>query len=444
MRRSLNLRLMAFAGAAIALALIVAWAVLGLLFERHAQRQLQAELERHGLSLIAAVALDASGRPVLAAQPFDPRFSRPAGGLYWRITGPGGESRSRSLWDGVLPAAPPPPDKGWGVAQAAGPFEDRVVLVARDIQLDRGGPPILVEVAGDRASVAAARRAFDGELALFLAVLWAALTAAAWLQVWLGLRPLRRLRGEVAGMAGDPAARLDPTAHPVEVEPLTRAINAYADGRAEDVARARRRARDLAHALKTPLTALRLQVEAVGGEPGRAMGHSLALLSGAVEGELSRVGERAAVGGCAPAGVVARLLAVIARTPQGAALDFETDLPTDLRLPLPEEAALEVLGALIENAARHARSRVRIAGGETWLTIDDDGPGIPPALRATALDRGVRLDEQGTSHGLGLAIAGDFVTAGGGALTLEDSPLGGLRVRLAWPLSRQENPGLLP
>lgn len=444
MRRSLNLRLMAFAGAAIALALVVAWAVLGLLFERHAQRQLQAELERHGLSLIAAVALDATGRPVLASQPFDPRFSRPAGGLYWRISSPAGEIRSRSLWDGVLPAAPSPPPKGWAVVQEAGPFEDRVVVVVRDIQLDRGGPLILVEVAGDRAPVAAARRAFDGELALFLAVLWAALTAAAWLQVWLGLRPLRRLRGEVAALAGDPGARLDPAAHPVEVEPLTLAINHYADGRAEAVTRARRRARDLAHALKTPLTALRLQVEAVGGEPGRAMGQSLALLSGAVEGELSRVGEREQTGGSAPAQVVERLLAVIARTPEGATLRFETDLAPDLRLPLPEEAALEALGALIENAARHAQSRVRIEGGETWLTLDDDGPGIPPALRAAALDRGVRLDEQGTRHGLGLAIAGDFVTASGGTLTLEDSPLGGLRVRLAWPVSRQANAGLLP
>jgi signal transduction histidine kinase len=428
---------MAFAGGAIALALLVAWLVLGLLFERHLQRQSEAELERHGTALIAALSLDAQGRPRLAAQPFDPRFDRPAGGLYWRLSTPAGELRSRSLWDGTLPDPPGPPGKGWGAAVVAGPFEERLVLVVRDIRLDRAGPEVLVEVAADRAPLAAARARFDGELGLFLLVLWLTLTLAAFVQVRLGLAPLDRLRRDLGDLRRDPAARFAAGAHPREVEPLTQAINALADQRAEDLDRARRRARDLAHALKTPLTALRLQAETLGGEEGRAMTQSLSLLGGAVEGELARVGALAPAGaGALAAVVVERLVAVLRRTPDGARLAFETDLASDLVLPLAEEAALETLGALLDNAARHARSRVRLEGGvedgRPWLSIIDDGIGIPADLRDAVLARGVRLDERGANHGLGLPIACSFVTASGGNITLGDTPGGGLTVRLAW------------
>ena len=97
---SLSLRLLAFAGAAIAVALALAWAVLGTLFERHAERQLQAELERHGIALIAALSLDPQGMPQLERRPPDPRFERPGSGLYWLLTGPGG------YLDHVPPAVP--------------------------------------------------------------------------------------------------------------------------------------------------------------------------------------------------------------------------------------------------------------------------------------------------------------------------------------------------
>lgn len=437
MTRSLSLRLLAFAGAAIAGALIIAWLVLGLLFERHAERQLQAELERHGLSLIAALSLDPQGRPVLAARPFDPRFERPAGGLYWRIKAPAGEIRSRSLWDGALPTPPAPPQRGWGVAGAKGPFEPRVLSVVRDVQLDRDGPQVLVEVAADRAPVAKARAAFGTESAVFLTLLWVTLAVAAWIQVRLGLRPLQRVQAELEAMRRDPSARLADAVHPVEIRPLTQAINAFADGRAADVERARRRARDLAHALKTPLTALRLQIEGLDPATAREMNHGLSLVSGAVEGELARTEGVQPARGVSISPVVERLFAVIARTPDGARLALRNATPPTLSAPLTEEGALEALGALLENAARHARSTVIVEGGEgaggVWLIITDDGPGIPPELRAAALDRGVRLDERGQRHGLGLSIAGDFIEAGGGQLTLEDAPGGGLRVRLTWP-----------
>ncbi len=115
---------------------------------------------------------------------------------------------------------------------------------------------------------------------------------------------------------------------------------------------------------------------------------------------------------------------------------FEVNIPEDLQLPVAGEDLLEIAGALIENAARYARRRVRITGlfvERGALLVEDDGPGIEAEKIAEALVRGGRLDEAGSGHGLGLAIARDLVDATRGAITLMRSDLGGLKVTVAWP-----------
>src|SRR3546814_7719557 len=95
-----------------------------------------------------------------------------------------------------------------------------------------------------------ALREFDTRLALSLGLLWLVLSLAAYAQVSLGLRPLDRLRHELDRLRRSPAARLSGR-HPQEILPLTEAINAMAAAREADLGRARRRAADLAHSLKT-------------------------------------------------------------------------------------------------------------------------------------------------------------------------------------------------
>lgn len=439
--RSLSLRLMIYAAGAVGLALVLAWLALGLLFERHAERQVEAELRRHGAALAAALTLDASQRPVLAAEPFDPRFSRPASGLYWRITAPGSELGSRSLWDGRLPPAPAMAD--WRADTVDGPFEARVIRLSRTVQPDAGGPRATIEVAADHAAVTAARAAFASDLALSLAILWLALILAAGLQVWLGLRPLADVRRELATLRADPEARFDIARHPSEIVPLAAEINALADARTADLIKARDRARDLAHALKTPLTALRAQTAALPEEAARGIAQSLSLLTTAVESELARARISATPTGprSTPARrVIERLVQVLKRTERGADLAFEIDLPETLALPMAEDAALEAFGALLDNAVRYARTRVQVRGraeaGELWLAIADDGPGIPEGWREQALRRGARLDETSPTHGLGLAIARDFIEASGGSLSLAGEAGTGLQVIARWPGER--------
>ena len=90
-----------------------------------------------------------------------------------------------------------------------------------------------------------------------------------------------------------------------------------------------------------------------------------------------------------------------------------------------------------EPACKWAESRVAIASllldGGIAITVDDDGPGLAPALRDSVLKRGVRVDEAAPGSGLGLAIVADLAELHGGSITLDTSPAGGLRARLELP-----------
>jgi signal transduction histidine kinase len=442
--RSLRVRLLLSAAIAIFLALAAAWLAMTLLFERHVERRIEADLIREGLQLAAALSVTSDGQPALEKEPGDARFSEPASGLYWQVSTAVGTVTSRSLWDQHLPARTEATSLEWRSRIVDGPFEERVLLVERYVRPARSAGNVLIQVAHEQKSLQQAREEFGEELAQFLAILWFILSAASWLQVELGLRPLRHVRDEVEALKRNPRERIA-GAHIAEIEPLTLAINELADAREKDLSRARRRAADLAHGLKTPLAALSAQSrrarEAGAAEAADGLDQAIAAATSAIEAELAR--SRAAAIRAAPAResavalpLIESLVGVVEKTESGARLVFEVDVPESLRLPLAGEDLMEIAGALIENAARYARRRVRISGEAIEggvLIVEDDGPGIDPEQVARALMRGGRLDEAGSGHGLGLAIASDLVDATRGTMTLLRSELGGLKVTVAWP-----------
>jgi signal transduction histidine kinase len=96
-----------------------------------------------------------------------------------------------------------------------------------------------------------------------------------------------------------------------------------------------------------------------------------------------------------------------------------------------------MLGNLLDNACKWARTRVTIDAcvreKAVLVSVDDDGPGLEPAMRVAVLQRGVRADESSPGSGLGLAIVRDLAELYGGSLTLTRSPAGGVRAQLQLP-----------
>jgi two-component system osmolarity sensor histidine kinase EnvZ len=115
--------------------------------------------------------------------------------------------------------------------------------------------------------------------------------------------------------------------------------------------------------------------------------------------------------------------------------EVAVDAPAALTLSLRADAVRRAITNLVDNARRHAH-RVALAamtqGRMVFVTVDDDGPGIPPERRESVF-RPFESDSTGGT-GLGLTIARDIVRAHGGEIMLEDSPLGGLRARIRLPV----------
>ena len=104
-------------------------------------------------------------------------------------------------------------------------------------------------------------------------------------------------------------------------------------------------------------------------------------------------------------------------------------------------AVSRVIRNLVDNAVRHAKSRVDICvgsrDGDARITVSDDGRGIAPAERARVFERFVRLDSDRARSsggtGLGLAIVAEVVAAHGGTVTIDDRPGGGTKMTVALP-----------
>ena len=108
-------------------------------------------------------------------------------------------------------------------------------------------------------------------------------------------------------------------------------------------------------------------------------------------------------------------------------------VPADLSVRVQREDLDEMIGNLLDNACKWARTRVIVAASQAEsaveITVDDDGSGLADEMREAVLQRGVRADEAAPGSGLGLAIVRDLAEVYGGSVSLEAAPLGGVRAR---------------
>ncbi len=401
-----------------------------------------ARLGHDAEALLGAVRTDADGRPGLPDTALGPVYRQPFSGHYYGLLAEGGRAVwSRSLWDQRLELEPLAP----GVQQVRelpGPQGQSLLVLAAGYR--KQGHALTIGVAEDLGPIERTIARYQtitalGAIAVLLGLLLAQRTV-----VRRSLRSLDALRADVKRVESGLADGLREEV-PAEVLPLVREVNRLLALLDQRLQRSRNAVGNLAHALKTPLTLLLQQLD---GESLRerpdartALRRHAERIGELMERELRRA-RLAGAGGATrpfhPKRDVPALLDALRQMHGERDLRIEPLGLPDAAVPLDEEDMIELLGNLLDNACKWARSTVRLhldLDGALRIRVEDDGPGLAGAGAEAMLKRGARLDETRDGHGLGLAIVADIVTLYGGRLALRASDeLGGLCVEVELPL----------
>ena len=450
--RSLTRRLIWLASAWILLALVIAALFLTQAFQESALRRLGNVLNETIDEIVVAAARTPRDEAVPQIQ--DARTLRLLSGKYWAIAReePDGRltmlERSQSLWNYDLDAPDDLPerlDAAFGDVisfNTIGPKDEPLRAAASMKSIPRYDEPVIFLAALDRSNIDADTRQFATVTWIALLVMGFGLVSAVFIQVQVGLRPLYELRNEIADVRKGKAARIG-RSYPLEIQPLAEQVNRLLDHNQEVVERQRTHVGNLAHALKTPISVMMTEAGTAEGALPELVRRQTKVMQGQVDHHLRRA--RAAARAAHGLGektdvseVLDELAVMIEQVFRDKGVEIDWRAPDDLAFLGERQDLQEILGNLIENAAKFSTRRVRVSAGPDGLgrmvaVIEDDGAGLPEAARAEVIKRGARLDEDAPGSGLGLSIVDDLTRAYGGRLTLGDSDMGGLKVVLELP-----------
>lgn len=261
------------------------------------------------------------------------------------------------------------------------------------------------------------------------------------LVLYWGLRPLQRVVGELRAIESGDKTRID-VPYPQELRPLVVSLNALLRQERNRQKRYRNALDNLAHSLKTPLAVLSSLLEqgAVSQPEQGRMEEQVTNMGQIVSYQLQKA---ATAGGqvlSPPQPVrplVDKVINALSKVYRDKAVCFTVELPDTLTVRADPGDLLELLGNVLDNAAKWCRQEVQITTEvtDTWwiLQVMDDGSGFQTAHPHKFLRRGVRADRRVEGQGIGLAVAVQIVRAYDGKLELGAAPQGGARATILLP-----------
>jgi signal transduction histidine kinase len=438
--RSLRFRLAAGAAVAIGACLMLIWVVLSRAFTEYVVEQYRTEMLVLSDSLTASVALKDSRLTLLAA-PSDPRLNLPGGGRYWELeVEEKVVERSRSLWDTVIDEARLQASNYAPFQTSIGPNGETLLVLAQESAIGEGkiARRFCIYTAFPLSELEEALTGFHGQLSFMLWTTSGLLALGAFVQSVTGLSPLGRLRTRIAEVRNGTSARMVDEG-PSEVRPLVQEIDLLLEERQNAVERARSRASDLAHGLKTPLTVLSQLADRMSADDAEIAHKQIDIIRQRADRQLqsARLGaERMATADVGE--LTTKLVQVLKPVTAERGLRWELNTYGDLRIEADPADMAEAIGNVLDNAAKWARTEIRIDAvrlhGGVSLRISDDGPGVPDDERQSVLDRGTHASgHDGGGTGLGLAITADIMRAYDASMELSRAAAGGLEAALFIP-----------
>lgn len=427
------------------LVVLLAMVLIGLSVDRAyraaEQTALRERLESAVFAVLAGLEVDASGSLSWEGAPADSRLTQPQSGLYAGVFSADEAWFSPSSIGAEIPVSRRIVARGG--ERFDSPSEELPWFVYR-IGLgwettDGEIVDLSVWAAEDPARIEQSLASFRGDLWRWLGMAALVLLVAQLVLLFQPLQILRRVAAEVREIESGHRDQLSGR-YPRELAPLTENLNALLKTERANVEQYHRALGDLAHSLKTPLAVINSQLDAGRSPDAEELAEAIGLMQGRIRVELDRAarsGRRTMLPPLDAAGPVERVTRTLRKLYPG--VRFETRVAASLSANVAERDLLEVLGNLLENAAKYGRGRVLIAvdphsptarRSGLKLTVDDDGPGVRAEDFASMLQRGVRGDERAEGQGLGLSIVQRIVESYHGDIRASRSPLGGLRVEV--------------
>jgi signal transduction histidine kinase len=430
LRESLQWRLILGSAVGVVLAVLLAGLFIANLYRVHTTDRFQTELDHHLSEVVTLITMGADGRPAVVQPLSDPQFQVAWSGLYWQVDG---EARVRSPSLAHALTLVPAATDSW----TAGRVGSEPVL-QRTVRVRVAGHPLTVTMASAQQLLDQQIGRFALDLGMSMIVVAALLLGGAAVLVRFGLTPVRRLGEEVEQLRHGRIDRLDPHV-PTEFEPVVGRFNALIEAQSQLIARARTEAGNLAHNLRTPLALITDEAEQLrlSGQQGSAdfLLDRCAQMQRQIDYHLARAAAAGTRGGgtlTAVAPLLEQIIGAMRRLHAERTITVTLDLATDLHLPCDRGDLAEILSNLIDNAYKWTRQEIVIAGQTDFVTVCDDGVGVPAADRARILDIGTRLDPAAPGSGLGLAATVDLLSMYGAELVLDDAMQGGLSATIVF------------
>lgn len=420
---------------------LILWVSYSWFLRQTAYDFVNASLGSEAYVLLKSVEMDESGGWRINAQYVAPVYEQPMSGHYFQFQ-VGDDPQwhySRSLWDESIPLTGGESVGNQGLRLLK--KHDRPWLVREEV-FTKDGRQLRMLLASDVSHIEAGLARLRWGMMLVVTLFLGVMLLAQILVIRSGLRSLVRVGGQLNLLKQGEIRQL-PASETAEVEPLVTEINYLVQSMELRLTRSRNALGNLAHAAKTPLTVLDRQIEAlarVAPEQAAALREQSRSLRELMEREL----RRARIAGAALPGqriYLQQELDKLVRTMQAIHRDRHLQIDTQIAatsyFPGERDDLVELLGNLLDNACKWAKSQVRVRGLMDEhcldLRIADDGPGVVADQRERLLERGERLDESRAGHGLGMSIVSEIVRQYGGQLDLQRADLGGLEVRLLLP-----------